>query len=629
MTRLCLLGSGLGLVFLQLSLCWAETGTETCAPGTRRHPSFPPFGLSHSETAEWFKTNLAAMPKPPEMSAQEKQYARWSAVEYISARRAGQVTCEEYAAALIKRVRHYKDMNQFMNWDNDPDWPERVLAAAKTMDMKAKAEGLESIAPLYGLPIPMKGTMATDDFISSAGVGILHDLRAKDNADFIKIVLEKNGIVLGKTNVPEFAASLVTCNYANGCTLNPHDHALTSGGSSGGSGSAVGSYLAPVAVTEDTGGSTRAPAFSNGNFGYDPTRGHFPNAGNPGMALILDQLGLNARSIDDILLIDGAVSGYDPSTVKAKKISEFRVGVPRYPFVEAYIPEGGDNPYGYIEAPMAYMPSKPIMAKYEAAKEALEKAGATLVAKEWPSESGQNVLAKAFFQMKMGNEVVSAQGHVFATYMGQVAQWMYDYLGANVTIEQVIADAQSAGAGHSPRGFMTLSSVLSEAKLNFILQELRAAGADAWNRLFDEEKLDAILIPGYLHTPTYECMAGSTCEHQVKNMTSGEVVSRAEFTSLQSLFMHTLSMKHIPLPKMMVPVGLDSVGRPVGLQLLGRAGPPGSRGLGYSYDAELLKVVDVPFLKAAKALVEAMVSADPSLKRVEPSLVKGKGNLFE
>ena len=52
------------------------------------------------------------------------------------------------------------------------------------MDMKAKAEGLESIAPLYGLPIPMKGTMATDDFISSAGVGILHDLRAKvRNAD--------------------------------------------------------------------------------------------------------------------------------------------------------------------------------------------------------------------------------------------------------------------------------------------------------------------------------------------------------------------------------------------------------------------------------------------------------------
>ena len=182
------------------------------------------------------------------------------------------------------------------NWDNDPDWPERVLAAARKMDAKAKAEGITSIAPLYGLPIPMKGTMATKDFISSAGVGILHDFRAKDDAEFIKIVIDKNGLVFGKTNVPEFAASLVSCNYADGCTLNPHDRTLTSGGSSGGAGSAVGAYLSPVAVTEDTGGSTRAPAFSNGNFGYDPTRGHFPNAGNPGMALILDQLGLNARS---------------------------------------------------------------------------------------------------------------------------------------------------------------------------------------------------------------------------------------------------------------------------------------------------------------------------------------------
>ena len=113
MTRL--LGSGLGLVFLRLSLCWAETGTETCAPGTRRHPSFPPFGLSHSETAEWFKMNLPPMLPAPQMSAQEKQYARWSAVEYISARRAGQVTCEEYTSALIKRIRYYKDMNQFMH----------------------------------------------------------------------------------------------------------------------------------------------------------------------------------------------------------------------------------------------------------------------------------------------------------------------------------------------------------------------------------------------------------------------------------------------------------------------------------------------------------------------------------
>jgi mandelamide amidase len=68
------------------------------------------------------------------------------------------------------------------------------------------------------------------------------------------------------------------------------------GGSSGGAGSAVASYVAPICVTEDTGGSTRIPATANGNFGFDPSRGHYPNDGNPGMSYIRDQLGLNARS---------------------------------------------------------------------------------------------------------------------------------------------------------------------------------------------------------------------------------------------------------------------------------------------------------------------------------------------
>ena len=68
------------------------------------------------------------------------------------------------------------------------------------------------------------------------------------------------------------------------------------------------------------------------------------------MALILDQLGLNARTVDDIILVDAAVNGYDPASVNGKHISELRIGVPRYPFVEAYIPAGGDNPFDYAEA---------------------------------------------------------------------------------------------------------------------------------------------------------------------------------------------------------------------------------------------------------------------------------------
>ncbi|CAK9074567.1 unnamed protein product [Durusdinium trenchii] len=566
---------------------------HTCADAdTNRSRSFPPRGLAPPAVAQWFREALPPRwsGRPLDSTARERQLARWSAAEYMAARKKGEVSCEEYVSSLVKRAKHYREMNQFMNWDNDPHWTERVLDHARRLDAQAAQQGIDTLAPLYGLPLPMKGTMATKEFISSAGSGVLHHRRAREDAEFVKLVVSKHGIVFGKTNVPDFAASLLTCNYANGCTLNPHAPLLTSGGSSGGAGSAVASYLAPVAVSEDTGGSTRSPAFSNGIFGYDPTRGHYPNAGNPGMSLILDQLGLNARSLKDLVALDGALCDYDPSSVPEKKIQDLRIGVPIYPFVEAYVPSGGDNPWGFAEYPTAWVPSREILAKYEAAKVALRAAGAQVVEKEWPSEEGTNVLAKAFFLMKMAGEAVSPYYHSFGTFSGQVAQWIHDYLGADdVSIADVIAHARSAGLGHTPGRFMELE--LDETKFSFILQELRLAGQAAWNRLFDQEDLDLILVPGFLHVPTYDCVASSTCEHQVKNLTSGEIRSSAEFSSLHQIFMHSLSMKHIPLPKMMIPAGLDASQHPVGLQMMGRAGPKGTVGLGYSYDAEALKTV--------------------------------------
>ena len=169
--------------------------------------------------------------------------------------------------------------------------------------------------------------------------------------------------------MPEFAASGVTANYANGRTINPYDHTLIPGGSSGGSGAAVaactsdafprgsarclanhrhhGADLAPIAVTEDTGGSTRLPAFFNHNVGYDPSRNHYPNAGNPGMTFTNDQIGLNARSLDDILLLDAGLLGLEAehaaALAAAPAAGEIRVGLPQWPFVEFTVPDGAPS----------------------------------------------------------------------------------------------------------------------------------------------------------------------------------------------------------------------------------------------------------------------------------------------
>jgi Asp-tRNA(Asn)/Glu-tRNA(Gln) amidotransferase A subunit family amidase len=82
---------------------------------------------------------------------------------------------------------------------------------------------------------------------------------------------------------------------------------MMTGGSSGGSAAAVASYTAAIAITEDTEGSTNTPAARNQLFGYDPPKFHYPNGGNPSLTYRNDQLGLNARSIDDIIAFDQAV----------------------------------------------------------------------------------------------------------------------------------------------------------------------------------------------------------------------------------------------------------------------------------------------------------------------------------
>ena len=272
--------------------------------------------------SDWYRDvfgAVAMLGPDPTMTPRERELHAMSGTDYVAARRAGTVSCEEYTTALVKRARYLRYMNHFIF--NTYDRLDQAVAAAVGLDATAEAEGVEAIAPLYGLPIPMKGTAAVVDYPSGSGSGVLsgytpvkdsgtpwpswpcHTLTSDEivDTDLTALIKEKNGIILGCTNVPEFAASARTVNPASGQTRNAYSHALTVGGSSGGAGSAVASYVAPIAVTEDTGGSTRIPATANGNFGFDPSRGHYPNDGNPGMSYIRDQLGLNARSEPPLL----------------------------------------------------------------------------------------------------------------------------------------------------------------------------------------------------------------------------------------------------------------------------------------------------------------------------------------
>lgn len=214
-----------------------------CAPQSGGNVSSHGIAVGSSgcpPVANWLATHTPPPKAPdPTATAREKSLARMGVAEYIAARRAGTVTCEEYVAALVKRVHYYGYMDQFMYFDIYPNQTDAMVAQAKAYDAIAAARGIEAIAPLYGLPFPIKGTVATVDFPSSAGVGVLHTYRATEDAAIIHLLRKANAVLFGKTNVPEFACSLITANYANGRALNPYDHRLVTCGSSGGSASAV------------------------------------------------------------------------------------------------------------------------------------------------------------------------------------------------------------------------------------------------------------------------------------------------------------------------------------------------------------------------------------------------------
>ena len=366
---------GLGLGAALARTCCGADGGPAASLKTPCHPSFPPDAVRAAEDWAWFDRQAPTFGPMQDATPRELELCAMSATEYTAARKAGTVSCAEYCAALVRRLHHFAASNAFML--TSLKLTHLVIAQAEALDAKAAAEGLDSIAPLYGLPVPIKGTAATVAFPSSVGTGVLDGCFAKKDCDLVERIVAAGGVVFCKTNVPEFAASWVTLNRTNGTTWNPYPcalGALTTGGSSGGAACAVATHVAPIAMTEDTGGSTRHPANQCGNFGYDPNRNKWPNDGNPGITYYNDQVGINSRVFSDVLLFDMAINGTAAEHAAAKlKVatmspSSIRVGFPQEIFVDQTTTP---SCIGYDK----HRASDNIVARLEACASVLGKAG--------------------------------------------------------------------------------------------------------------------------------------------------------------------------------------------------------------------------------------------------------------
>jgi aspartyl-tRNA(Asn)/glutamyl-tRNA(Gln) amidotransferase subunit A len=243
---------------------------------------------------------------------------------------------------------------------------ERALSRAGELDRQAAA------GPLHGVALALKDNMCTRGVPTTASSKILRGFIPPYNATVVERLENAGAIVIGKTNLDEFAMGSSTENSAFGPTRNPWDTSRAPGGSSGGSAVAVATGMAAVALGSDTGGSIRQPAALCGVVGLKPTYGRVSRYGLMAFASSLDQIGPFARSANEAARVLQVIAGHDAhdSTSSPEPVPDYqkaltgdvkglRIGVPR-----AFVGEGVDAE---------------VLAAFTAALATLAARGATLV----------------------------------------------------------------------------------------------------------------------------------------------------------------------------------------------------------------------------------------------------------
>ena len=178
------------------------------------------------------------------------------------------------------------------------------------MDRYLKETG-KLIGPLHGIPIMIKDNIGTADMPTTAGSHALQDFVPETDAFIVQRLRDAGALILGKTNMHEFAIWGETISSILGQTINPYDYTRTPGGSSGGSGAAVAASFCLGALGTDTVNSVRSPAASCSLVGIRPTLGVVSRSGIVPYSLSQDTAGPIAGCVEDASLILGVIAGYD------------------------------------------------------------------------------------------------------------------------------------------------------------------------------------------------------------------------------------------------------------------------------------------------------------------------------
>lgn len=454
-----------------------------------------------------------------------------TAVELGKKIAAGEVSVMEATQAALDRIEKLEsDYNCFVTVDK-----EGALAQAEAI--QKKIDNGELTGPLAGVPVAIKDNMCIDGMLTTCSSKILSNFKPTYTAEAVLQLQKAGAVIIGKTNMDEFAMGSTTETSYYGETKNPWDVTRVPGGSSGGSAAAVAAEEVPYALGSDTGGSIRQPAAFCGVTGIKPTYGRVSRYGLIAYGSSLDQIGPLAKDVTDCATVLEIISTHDSkdSTSVDRQDTDFtsalvddvkgmKIGIPRDYFGEGIDPD--------------------VKEQVLAAAKVLESKGA--IVEEFDLSLVEYAIPAYYI-------IASAEA---SSNLERFDGVKYGYRTESFTdLHNMYKKTRSEGFGAEvKRRIMLGSFVLSSGYFDaYYMKALRTKALikQAFDKAF--ESYDVILGPV---APTTALKLGESLSDPLK-MYLGDI--------------YTVSVNLAGLPGISLPCGYDKDGMPVGMQLLGKA----------------------------------------------------------
>ncbi|MCD8130082.1 MAG: Asp-tRNA(Asn)/Glu-tRNA(Gln) amidotransferase subunit GatA [Lachnospiraceae bacterium] len=464
------------------------------------------------------------------MESRKSKLLDMTAIELSCAIREGRTTAPEALSAVFERIEEKEEAYHCYITI------EKEKAMRSAVEVQAKIEAGELTGPLAGVPVAIKDNLCTEGTLTTCGSRILGNFVPTFSTEAVELLKKAGAVIIGKTNMDEFAMGSTTETSYFGVTRNPADITRVPGGSSGGSAAAVAAGECFFALGSDTGGSIRQPAGYCGVVGMKPTYGTVSRYGLVAYGSSLDQIGPLTRDVEDCAAVLSAIASHDEkdSTSMKREDTDFmsalvkdvrgmKIGIPR-----DYFSEGLD---GQVKDAVL------------SAAEVLEAEGAILEE----------------FDLSLVDYAIPAYYTIAAAEASSNLErfdgikYGYRAAGEGMGLHEMYKKTRSEGFGEEvKRRIMLGSFVLSSGYYDaYYLKALKVKAMikQAFDQAFS--RYDMILGPV---SPTTAPKLGESLSDPLK-MYLGDI--------------YTISVNLAGLPAISLPCGRDGQGLPIGLQLIG------------------------------------------------------------